>query len=245
MNVLQEPESFPALSKGKEKFPWRIISLEILAIAIGISLGFSLERWNENRRERIAETKILEEMRNGLVLDSADIQGNAGGHQFGIQAVHYFRRAILGKPYDPDSVLIHQNILFRSFIAIQNTSAYEALKAKGLETIKNDSLRFKIISLYDFDYQILFKLEETYPEMQFLPLYFNEFTTIISPFYEFNEHGKLKKLRAINVSGVERARLLTILQRIDMNRQYTKKQYQEVLNRVLTLKKEIEQELAG
>jgi hypothetical protein len=234
----------PQLNEPKAPvFPWKKVLLEIVTIALGITLGFTLERWNENRRDRLAETKILLEMRNGLALDTTDMSGNIVGHDAGIAAARFYRRLVTGKA-EPDSFLIHYNRLFRGFVAIQNTSAYEALKAAGLQTVTNDSLRYKIISLYDFDYQILFKLEETYAESQFVPLYYNEVNRILAPFYVFNEEGKMTGIRHPKLAETDRAVLLTILRQIIMNRDYNRSYYITVIKRVEQLMRAIDNELA-
>ena len=57
-------------------------------------------------------------------------------------------------------ILLH--ITFFDYISIQNISGYETLKSNGLELIRDDSLRFEIITLYEYDYSILKKFEEEY-----------------------------------------------------------------------------------
>jgi hypothetical protein len=58
-------------------------------------------------------------------------------------------RIVNNIPVDKDSLPIFYHFLTRDFITIQNTSGYQTLKSKGLETIKNDSLRRNIIDLYE------------------------------------------------------------------------------------------------
>jgi len=56
---------------------------EFLSIFIAVVLAFALNNWNENRKERITESKILEEILNGLDKDEADVDINVGGHKAG------------------------------------------------------------------------------------------------------------------------------------------------------------------
>ena len=60
------------------------------------------------------------------------------------------------KKVNSDSLMTYYRDLTRDFISIQNTAGYETLKSRGLELIKNDSLRLQIITLYEYNYKILF-----------------------------------------------------------------------------------------
>ena len=125
-----------------------------------LSLPFALNNWNDNRRDRIAENKILTEISIGLEKDLEDIKLNAEGHKFGIKACNYFRKMASQQDVNSDSSLYHYFNLTRDFISIQNIAGYETLKSRGLELIQNDSLRQCIISLYEYDYITLRKFEE-------------------------------------------------------------------------------------
>ena len=105
----------------------------------------------------------------------------------GIKAANYFRDLIAKKPILQDSLIFHYFNLTRDFVSIQNISGYETLKSKGLELIENDSLRTNIISLYEYEYNTLRKLEEEYFELQFQENYFKEINYSISQNLEFNE----------------------------------------------------------
>ncbi len=137
---------------------------------------FVLNNWNENRRDKNAEIKILSEISSGLVEDIEDIHINMAEHKKGIEACKHWRRVLNNKNFSPDSVQKNYLGLTRDFISIQNISGYETLKSKGLEIIKKDTLRFKIISLYEYDFTLLKKLEEQYDEMQFQEICFKAVT---------------------------------------------------------------------
>lgn len=61
----------------------------------------------------------------------------------------------------------------------------------GFELIDTDSLRSKIISLYEFDYQTLRKLEEEYYELQFQENYYTEPNNAIAPNFKYDEKGNI------------------------------------------------------
>ncbi len=139
---------------------------EFLSIFIGVFAAFALDNWNDNRKDHITEISILQEINNGLKQDLADIEINIKGHEQGIQAVNHFRAIVLNKQINNDTLWFHYFNLFRDFVSVQNNSGYETLKSKGLEIIENDSLRPKIISLYEGDYNTIRKLEEDVYDLQ-------------------------------------------------------------------------------
>ena len=146
---------------------WKKYTFEFLSIFIAVVTAFALNNWNDNRRDDKAESKILSEILNGLKKDIEDVKVNVVGHEMGIRACTFWRGIFTNTASDTDSLKQYYFILTRDFVSVQNTSGYETLKSKGLELIKNDSLRMEIISLYEYDYKTLMKLEEEYKELQF------------------------------------------------------------------------------
>ena len=139
---------------------WKKYGFEFLSIFIAVISAFALNNWNDNRRNSEVETKILVEIMNGLEKDLDDVNLNRYGHEEGIKACRFFQQIINGKLVSTDSLRDYYLALTRDFVAIQNISGYESLKSRGLEFIKNDTLRFKIITLYEYDYKTLKKFEE-------------------------------------------------------------------------------------
>ncbi|MEM8523468.1 MAG: hypothetical protein AAGG68_02435 [Bacteroidota bacterium] len=223
-----------------EQVNWRKYLLEFFSIFIGISVAFALQKWNEDRRDRRAEEKTLLEIKNGLQQDIIDIEGNIKGHLTGLSACNYFRKLIKGRPVAKDSIADQYYFLLRDYISIQNKTGYESLKSKGLELIRNDSLRFSIISVYDIQYEILEKLEEQYNEMQFNRNYYKPINDLLSPHMIFDEKGLLIDIKSPELSVPERREFLSYLWRIENNRRYVLKFYNYVQEEVKQLVEEIE-----
>lgn len=220
------------------------MGFEFLSIFIAVVSAFALNNWNENRKDRIAETKILEEILHGLDKDLSDINENLNGHKTGLTACSYFNNAIQGQTVSSDSLSYHFINLTRDFISIQNTSGYTSLKSKGLELVRNDSLRTKIISLYEFDYTIIDKLEEEYYEMQFQENYFRDFNTILSPNFEFDLDGNpVRLIQPLKITEKEKKLLLSDLWKIKGNRYYIMHNYVSVQAKTIALKNDIMTEL--
>ncbi|MCU0438888.1 MAG: hypothetical protein MUC49_13390 [Raineya sp.] len=225
--------------KGITKF-----GFEFLTIFIGVFSAFALDNWNNNRKDNNTELKILSEINNGLKQDIKDINGNMEGHKSGLLAANFFGELILNKRTNNDSLAYHYLNLLRTFISVQNVSGYETLKSKGLEIVKNNSLRTEILSLYENDYNTMRKLEENYSELQFFAHYRQNFDNVIAPNFIIDENGKLSGINTpLKLTEKERNILLLDLWRITYNRNFVLMNYMDVKNKIMKLQKNIEAEL--
>ena len=223
---------------------WKKYTYEFLSIFIAVISAFALNNWNDNRNNRNAESKILSEISNGLEKDLEDARLNIMGHKTGIKSANYFRNLIANKPISKDSLMYHYFNLTRDFISIQNTSGYETLKSRGLELIKNDSLRTKIISLYEYDYNALKKLEENYYELQFQENYFKEINNSISRDLKFNEEKLIIGINIpLTIEENEEKKILTYLWKIQSNRNFILQYYSDVESKIEKLRTEIKKEI--
>lgn len=143
-----------------------------------------------------------------------------------------------------DSFLIHYFNLTRDFISIQNTSGYETLQSKGLELIRNDALRTAIISLYEYDYTTLKKLEEEYYELQFQENYFHVINAILSEYLLVNDHKQITGISIpLELDQQEEKLLLTCLWKIQANRMFILRYYTEIETRIIQVRGSIKAEL--
>ncbi len=229
-----------------KKNNWKKYSFEFLSIFIAVISAFALNNWNDNRKDNKAESKILNEILNGLEKDQRDFESNAKGHKVGVESCKFWRKIFRNENIKLDSLQLYYFMLTRDFTTIQNSSGYETLKSKGFEIINNDSLRTQIITLYDFDYQILRKLEERYYEMQFQKNYFKELNKVIATNFEYTTEGNIKTINLpIKLSESERNILLSYLLKIQGNRKYLLQFYKGVVDKINALEKNIEIELTG
>ncbi len=206
--------------------------------------AFALNNWNDNRKEKNAESKILLEIYNGLEKDLIDVGQNIDGHEQGIKSCVFWRKVLRNETVNLDSVQQHYFILTRDFISIQNTSGYETLKSRGFELVENDILRSKIISIYEFDYQTLRKLEEEYNEVQFHQNYFEKINNVIAPHLSFNQDGDILSMDLpLNISDVEKKVLLSYLWKIQTNRRFVLNTYIDVQDHIKALMADLDHEL--
>lgn len=194
---------------------------EFLSILIAVLSAFALNNWNEGRKARLAEEKILAEVYQGLQKDLVDMEENMRGHDIGKRSVVFFRELLDGDEPSQDSLLIFHISVLRDFVSVQNTSGYEVLKSKGFEIVRDDSLRMDLISLYEYDYSILRKLEEEYAEMMYHRNYSDDFNRILAPYMEFSEKGRPLRINSLHdLSKADRNLLHLMLFKVEMNRSF-------------------------
>jgi hypothetical protein len=223
---------------------WKNYGFEFLSIFIAVSSAFALNNWNDNRRNSNTENKILTEISNGLKKDIDDIKSNVNGHKAGLSACKYFSKVFAGGSVNLDSLMFNYFILTRDFISIQNIAGYETLKSKGLELIENDSLRLNIISLYEYDYNTLRKLEEEYSEMQFHKSYFQKINNELAPNIILNQDGVISGIKSpIEIEESERKKLTLYLWKIQANRDFILQFYSSIEKKIIDVRAEIEREL--
>src|SRR5690606_29350976 len=121
-----------------------------------------------------------------------------------------------------------------------NTTGYQTLKSRGLELIGNDQLRSEIISLYEYDYETLRKLEEEYDELQFQNQYFREVNNILYPEFRMNDTFAIVGINSpLTISENDRKKLLIYLWKMNVNRTFILHYYDETIDKIKALQSEI------
>ncbi|MBO0592751.1 hypothetical protein I2486_15210 [Cellulophaga sp. E16_2] len=129
-------------------------------------------------------------------------------------------------------------------ILIMNVSGYETLKSKGLEIIKNDSLRTKVVKLYENDYQILKSFEENSPMNQYFQFYFDPINNMLSPYFIYNEQTRLDSLSpSLNLSLKNKNLFQSYMFNIRTSRVNKLYQYEQTEDKLKSLIKDINKEL--
>lgn len=219
-------------------------SIQFVLIFISVLLAFMLSEWSSDREERISELKILTEINNSLDRDLYDIESNIEGYKYSMRSAEVIENWLAKKAVPQDSINLYYQILFRNYTPIINRSAYESLKATSIKTISNDSLRLEIISVYDYYYRILEKLEDEIYEMQDYRNHIEITNEIITPYMEFDEHLELIQLRpANNLSDQDQNTIKRCLWKTEQNREFKLREYTFVSEKIKALQVQIEKEL--
>lgn len=228
----------------KLKWNWQKYAMEFISIFVAVISAFALNNWNENRRDNQAATKILTEISNGLEKDLIDIKINIGGHQEGVRSCQFWRKILAGEEVQLDSLNQKYLSLTRDFFSAQNNSGYETLKSNGLELLKNDALRFSIISLYEYDYESLKTMEENYYEMQFQENYYKDFNRWIAPNFEFDDRGNIATLNLpLKMNTAEKKILMAYLWKIEVNRNFILFYYADMEKKIQDISRKIKEEI--
>lgn len=122
---------------------------EVLLIFIGITLAIWFDNYNDSLRLHRQEVNTLREIRDGLKNDLTDIRVNIEGHESRIKAYRDLVDIIDQDLPLTDAVsgYILRLIGYTSFIT--NRAPYETLKARGVDIIRSDTLRRRVLEYYD------------------------------------------------------------------------------------------------
>jgi hypothetical protein len=216
---------------------------EFALIFISVLLAFGLTEWSTTQGEKLSESKILSEIKNGIETDSEDFESNLKMHKISMSAVRAFRNWANNLPLTQDSLRLQYFLLYRNYSPIINKTGYESLKETSLKVITNDSLRFQIIKLYEYYYNILDQLDNKNEEMQDFKVYFSSINKILTPYMIFDVKGNLTGFKKATLAGMEKKELLSYLWRMELTKSFKIKRYDEVINEIAKLNHSITNEL--
>lgn len=124
---------------------------EIVLVVIGILIALQINNWNENKKSRRFEVKILKELRNDLKSNYNELSPIKKNNQELIIKSDSLTSVLKNKSFDFN---IHSHLLksidYGNF-GVYNVSSttYKFIESKGFEILKNDSLRISISDLYE------------------------------------------------------------------------------------------------
>lgn len=132
---------------------WKYAIGELVLIIAGILIALAASGWSQRRNDAQTELRYLGEIKSALEADLRDVRSNIMMLAKTEKAV----RAVISQlrnrqPYS-DSLRESVSRLLSGINHIQDRGAYESLKARGLDLIRNDSIRFSITQLYEGRYR--------------------------------------------------------------------------------------------
>ncbi len=128
---------------------------EILLVVIGIMIALQINIWNEGRKQKNVEIKLLKEIRNDLTITSEEVIDDLNAHLKYHKSCYTFKEFLLSNETFHDSILTVFNECINDRQVYPKTGAYESMKSKGLDIVSNDSLRLKITDLYQLTFSRL------------------------------------------------------------------------------------------
>ena len=123
---------------------------EVVLVVIGILIALQINNWNESKNDKIYENKVLNEMLAALIRDSLFTETIKTRIQIRDSAIANLLKYLKSGVVETDSIFIENLKAANTGIKISfDNGAYETLKSKGLEFIRNETLRSLIVNIYE------------------------------------------------------------------------------------------------
>lgn len=163
---------------------------EIVLVVIGILIALQINNWNENRKERQVELRLLGEIKANLETTLVNFKSDT---LYNARTIAYYREI---NHYIEDN-LHYNKELDSAFAAIGLWSspytintAYKTLLDKGIDIIQNQVLKEKIVSFYEVDAMSLL-VDVDKSEWSLL-------NNVVSPF--FSKHIRRLDTTSLNIA---------------------------------------------
>jgi hypothetical protein len=126
---------------------------EVLLVMIGILLALQVSNWNDDRKDRKMEVRVLENMVKSLDLNINQFVIKLDRIQICDQSGEIILSTIQNKNKQSDTLFAHWHaaLLNHGNLMLSN-SGYESLRNVGFDIIKDEILKEEIINLYENTY---------------------------------------------------------------------------------------------
>jgi hypothetical protein len=217
-----------------KKIDWPTKIVELIVVIAGVTIAFSLNNWNENRKAKKLEAKFYASFVSELEEDMDLLQNYLDTIPHYLDLNSKLLSVISDRDYENDSLFTFVYNSYAYFEFRPRSTTYDALKASGnLGLIGDFSLMKEITELYSYHYQNVQIIDEAHNDLQFKN---------VNPYLQ-------KNLRLRDNNQILNPEIITETYFINLvyNRQYllTSKQeiYQFTLDQVKQVKSRIENEL--
>ena len=140
---------------------------EILLVVIGILIALQIDNWNEWRKDREREQKVLETLADNLARNRVSLLKGLDG----VESLHQSSQIIFdffeGKITYHDSLDIHFMLGMRPGVmsGLISSEGYENYKNVGFDIILSDSLKANVLNLFEMSYPNLEAWRRLIPEI--------------------------------------------------------------------------------
>lgn len=126
---------------------------EIILVVLGILIALQINTWNSNRKERIQEKNILNEIKKSMQSDIKNqLEPNINTLVEDLNNIRIIDQFLHGQISYHDSI----NSKFKSLMFSKSfkweTTAYKILENQGVNIILNDRLKEMIMRIYNMQY---------------------------------------------------------------------------------------------
>ncbi len=155
---------------------------EILLVVLGILIALQINNWNEARKSEKEALDLLHGLRANTSAIIQDLQQVSKSERDVLESIDIVIDNLSNTKIYNDSLQYH--FIYISYLPEMTwkSGAYETLKSKGLDLISNDSLREKIVDLYETEHQRILVLSgdaSRYSEVNFYPLFRKYFRVFV------------------------------------------------------------------
>jgi len=129
---------------------WKYAVGEIFLIVIGVTLALMVNSWYESWQERRYEMFSLQQIETALQADLADFTENFRALQQAERELSELLKALrAGDSFGPEiESYLDAVTMWRGGVGVR-LAPYEELKNQGFSLISNDSLRLKLVDVYE------------------------------------------------------------------------------------------------
>ena len=164
---------------------------EIVLVVIGILIALSINNWNETKKDREFESKMLIEIKKALIADLKHSERMINRVNIVKNANYNMLKNVYNNVRYNDSMRPDVNKLITGIQYQQTLGPYQAIKSVGLDKISNDSLRNALITFYDFNY----------PRQKNLLLWYDKtYDSNFSKIDDFKEQPEVYKMKNDSLS---------------------------------------------
>lgn len=128
---------------------------EIILVVIGILIALQINNWNEYNKERTKEKDVLEDILNNLNRNNELIRNSLTTINKIDKSSDIVISVIRNKKAYSDTLDFHFQESTRSggLLFPLSTEGYESLKNTGFDIIRSDSIKDKILELFEISYK--------------------------------------------------------------------------------------------
>lgn len=132
---------------------------EIALVVVGILIALQFNNWNEARKLRTREYKLLSELKlsvdNNISKNRYQINRNRGSLEAHVRLIGHFEAK---RPYNDTLLPLFANAHNR-WVVLMEEHAYQNAKDFGLDFIRNDTIKRELVSLFEGQLDYLEKLD--------------------------------------------------------------------------------------